>query len=766
MFATVEFTLHINCMPDREHGGAAGLAGASHVAGITCPDANLLMRIGDTEIDLGLRPLNMTLEKLLAETPLLVPDAAEEIFGQWLWGQNTKAAALYRQALEDSVDLPPRVTWRVRGATTLGFPDLPVEALLGDGVNAPAVSRQVAECAEPVSTSVGKYLPPIGHWRVAPVSLLSRHLLPQTRDPSQEYDAIARRRIPTLEVLDIEYAVTRRRLARLLNRLGAAHVQVLHLIAGRRLDAAGLLLEDAILTATGLAEMLSEGDWNELQLIVISAAQPGSAGSCNLPWTMMELLPLQAVICFQNTAAVKTCVLPFCELFYGALGAGYAIDAAVSRARTTMRDSGEAGAADVLSPVLYLREGEQTPAIRSGDRGLEGVLVATEAIAAARDVFDDPEVLQLDGQAPVALSQIHSRLTSIIEEQMADLRDRRAQHLRALRHEAGRAAPTYTASSAVAQQLDNVLNMAPAPAEGISGRPPLGPPGLHWWWLLEYIHGDEAEITLGAFPGPRKLYQFDELRTWATIQHRDRPSPVHVALSLRPWEIVFAPQDGPRATCDMSRWPLPLISVEDANEEETACFSRLERDLASGAAQVIRRLLRTHFRSVLTDQPARPHFPHGISPGDLLRGGLTGLGLRIQDVEPTTHNDVMWPWGVHLFEDLDADIRVLAILRQSPGDEIPAADTPANESPDDADAWQVVRDFWQSASDAGDSLALVCLDVWPISGTVFWQPAHPVAPDSRPSWVWDQLPQAIDEYRDLLLQRFWEWGIGALRVEK
>ena len=760
MFATIEFTVRIKGLADQERDGAAGLADASHVASIASPHAHLLMRVGDTEIDLGVRPLNMTLERLLAETPLLVPDAAEEIFAQWLWGQDTKAAALYRQAVEDSVDAPPRVTWRVRGAAALGFPDLPIEALLGDGANAPAVSRQVAKCAEPMSTSVGKYLPPIGHWRVAPVSLLSRHLLPQTRDPSQEYDAIVRRRIPTLEVLDIEYAVTRRRLVRLLNRLSAADVQVLHLIADRRLDEVGLLLEDAALTATDLAEMLSEGDWNELQLIVISAAVSGSAGSCSLPWTMMELLPLQAVLCFQDTAAVKTCILPFCELFYGALGAGYAIDAAVSRARTAMRDSGEAGAADVLSPVLYLREGEEAPAIRSGDRGLEGALVASEAIAVARDVFDDPEVLQLDGQVPVALSQIHSRLTNVIEEQMANLRDRRSQHLRVLRHETGRAAPTHTASSAVAQQLNNVLNMAPAPAEGRSGQAPLGPPALHWWWLLQHIYRDEAEVTFGAFPGPIKLYYSDRIRTWATIQHRDRLSPVHVALSPRPGETVFAGQDGPRAAFDINRWPPPLISVEDANEEETAYFARMERDLASGAAQVIRRLLRIHFRSVLSDQPAPHYFPGGISPGDLLRGGLAGLGIRAEDVEPPTHNDVTWPRGVHLFTDLDADVRVLAILRQSPTAEM------ANTAD-----WPVVRDFWQSVSDAGDSLALVCLDVWPISGTVFWQPslaraAQLTAPGTRPSWVWDQLPQAIDEYRSLLLQRFWEWWIGALRAEE
>jgi hypothetical protein len=753
MFATVQFTIHIENMPHPKHDSAAGLTSASHVAGITPPHARLFMHIGDTQIDLGVRPLDMTLEALLAETPLLVPDAAEDIFGQWLWGRNTKAAALYRQAIEDAGDDPPRVTWQVRGADVLDFPDLPVEALLGDGVNPPAVSRQVAKSTQHLSTSVGKYLPPIGQWRIAPVSLLSRNVLMQTRDPSQEYDAITRKRLPTLEVLDIEYAVTRARLTALLSRLGAAHVQVLHLIAGRRINAAGLLLEDAFLTASGLAEMLSEGDWNELQLIVVSVAQTGTGGNCSFPWAIMELIPLQAAICFQDNAAVNTCILPFCELFYGALGAGYAIDAAVSRARTAMRDSGEFGAADVLSPVLYLREGEEAPAIRSGDRGLEGLLVATEAITTARDVFDDPEVLQLDGQVPVALSQIHARLTNVIEQQMAHLRDRRAQHLRALRHEVHRAAPTYTASSAVAQQLNSVLDMAPAPAEGGSGRPPLGPPAFHWWWLLRHIYRDEAKVTASPFLGPRKLYYSDSIRTWAAIQHHDRSSPIHVGFSSQPGDIHFAPLNGPRAIFDISRWPPPLISVEDADEDETAYYARLEHDLASGAAQAIRRLLRLHFRNVLAEQSPPLYFPGGISPGDLLRGGLAGLGIKTHDVEPITHNDVPWSRGVHLLADLDSATRILAILRQTPTGQL------------SEDHCRILRDFQQSISDSGQGIALVCLDVWPVSGTLFWQPACAIAAATRPSWVWEQLPQTIDEYRSLLLQRLWEWWIGALRVE-
>ncbi|NLJ36316.1 MAG: hypothetical protein GX358_08865 [candidate division WS1 bacterium] len=47
----------------------------------------------------------------------------------------------------------------------------------------------------------------------------------------------------------------------------------------------------------------------------------------------------------------------------------------------------------------------------------------------------------------------------------------------------------------------------------------------------------------------------------------------------------------------------------------------------------------------------------------------------------------------------------------------------------------------------------------------FWQPAHAFAPSGTPSWVWDQLPRAITEYRGLLLDRLWEWWIGALVLE-
>ncbi len=750
MLPAVRFTIRVGDESGRSHGedAEAALADGSDIAVLS---ARLVMQVGKTETDLGLRPLNMTLAALVHQTPLLLPQAAEEIFGRWLWAYNPDAAGLYREALEQVAELPARVAWCLRGPNGISFPDLPVEALAG-GINAPAVYREVAKCANPLATAVGSYLPPVGSWRVAPVSLIPRHLLPQQRDPSREYDAIARGHSPILETLDTEYAVTRQRLADLLGRLGESHVQVLHLIADTHSQQQCLSLQDAAVTPLQLAEILSAGGWQELQLIVLSSAAPETAHA-GFPWALMKLLPVRAMLCYQGAPRITAALLPFTERFYAALGAGYAVDEAVSRARASIRDSGRCSTPDVLAPVLYLREEREAPAIKSGDPGLEGLLAAAHALASARAVLDDPEVLQLVGQIPLLLSQIHSRLDTIVQHQIERLRRSRTEQSRILRTAGRRTPSTYTVSAAVAEQLKKVLSMAPAPAGGEAGRPAAAPPGLHWRWILQRSQRSLANVTFSRDAGPSKLYQASPPALWMTIE-RHRPSPpVQIALPGPTKEVNDADREGSTAVLDMTQWPTPLRILRCSSDEDEAYLAQLERDFVASAALTVRNLLKYHFREVL-NQPPASSLPPGLRPTMLVRGALRSLGLKLHDFVPATHNDVIWPAWVYLLQENDDGPTTLLIARTQPDADI---------APDEQ--WRVVEDFYNVAAQAGDPPSAIYVDWWPVDRVTLWQPSRLVAPPTTASWVWDRLPEALTEYRQLLLQRLWEWWIGALPPE-
>ncbi len=721
------------------------------VGDITPVSARLLMQVGKTEVDLGLRPLDMTFAALLEQTPLLMPDAAEDIFTQWLWGDNREAARLYRSGLEESAYLPPRVVWRMEGDAAIRFPDLPVEALLGECRNAPAVYREVDACEAPLSRSMGRYPPPVGSWRVAPVSLIPRHLLPGQRDASREYDAIVRRQLPTLEVLDTEYALTSDRLAQLLIRLGEANVQVLHLIAGRSQDELQLPLQDGPITALRFAEMMSAGDWSELQLVVMSAQQQ-EGGSCGLAWSLMKMLPIPATICFQGMASPDTCVLPFVEQFYSALGVGRGVDEAVRHARVAMCESGEAGTADVLSPALYLRKDEDVPRIRPGDPGVEGILAAADAIAVARGIFEDPAVFQLAENIPAAVAGIHSRLTSIGRQHIARLRQNRDKQQRLVRHARDRTLQTYTASAAVADQLKTVLDMAPAPAGGEAGMPPAAPPGLDWVWVLRQTQ-DTGTITPAPSRG-RLLHAPRAEPLWVTIEQQQATARVRLALCRAVEPIAFEDRGVCSAVFNISQWPPRLAAVQCIAEEDGAHLTQLERDLASASAAAVRRILRFHFRQLLTESQAMASFPGGLDCAELLRGGLRSLGIRAQDLPLPDECSADWPQGVHLLEDLDEHKCFLVALRPIPGGDMA-------ENGD----WERVRRCWRAICEERGTGSVVYLDTWPTAEAAFWEPAQIIEPSGTTSWVWDQLARAVGEYRQLLMQRLWEWWIGALPPE-
>ena len=113
-----------------------------------------------------------------------------------------------------------------------------------------------------------------------------------------------------------------------------------------------------------------------------------------------------------------------------------------------------------------------------------------------------------------------------------------------------------------------------------------------------------------------------------------------------------------------------------------------------------------------------------------------------------------WPRGAYLLEDLDERTYCLVILRPS-----------ANRDDSDGDTWEQIAAYWEQTYGQHGGGCAVYVDVWPSVSAQFWQPAHAFAPSGTPSWVWDQLPRAITEYRGLLLDRLWEWWIGALVLE-
>lgn len=755
MAATVRFTICAGEEPKKSDDGGTGLSDSSQGnAGspMTLLAARLLLQVEDAEVDLGLRSLDVTLERLLEQSPLMMPEAAERLFSQWLWQDDAEGLRQYREAVEQPQHTPHEVAWSVCGPMELDFPDLPVEALLGDRSNPVAVYREVPGCTRPLSDTMSRFLPPLGVWTVAPVSLMPRSLLPAGRDPVVEYDAIVKRRLPTLEVLDIEYGPTRERLAQVLHRLGEAHVHVLHLIGDFDADSTSSL-QFGGLTGTELAHMLSAGSWPELQLIVISG-RAGSRASGSMGWSLMRHLPVPAVLSYQGQPRWDSCLLPFTERFYGALAAGYSVLQAATRARLSMYDSGRAETADVLAPTLFLRADTDPPTVRGGDPGLEGLLAAADAMATARDIFEDPAVLQLAENIPAALAQMHSRLMQICQRDLHQQRMARDHQNRLMRQTVRQEAPTYTAHAAVAEQLHRVLSMAPAPAHGTGGgSSPTAPPGLDWSFVLQRAH-PSVSSELHAEGGPDRL--FGACCDLQEVLIERAPGASEWRMSLYTED---APQSAERAgwaggSCDLTRWP-PKLQIMGADSDDDRDFlAQLERDVAADTAQVVRNLLKYHFRHVLGSAGEPAFMPPGLSGAALLRGGLASLGIRVADVATADLHGLAWPRGAYLLEDLDERTYCLVILRPS-----------ANRDESGGDIWEQIAAHWEQTYGQHGGGCAVYVDVWPSVSAQFWQPSCAFAPSSTPSWVWDQLPRAITEYRGLLLDRLWEWWIGALVLE-
>ena len=208
------------------------------------------------------------------------------------------------------------------------------------------------------------------------------------------------------------------------------------------------------------------------------------------------------------------------------------------------------------------------------------------------------------------------------------------------------------------------------------------------------------------------------------------------------------------AAFDITCWPPSLVAARYENESDEQHVLKLERDMAAGAAHMCRDVLRFHFRDALGAETVPPHLPHWVSPAHILRGGLQTLGVRAGDADFGSPVDGPWPMAAYLLDDLDTGKQALVVLR-------PRADAELVRG----SVWDTARRFWASERRMSKVSGLVCLDAWPASGAVFWEPLEPIGPPQLPSWVWEQLPQSMSEYRQRLCERMWEWWIGALPPE-
>ncbi len=742
MEQTVRFTVIADADASR---GAEGLVPLS---------ARIFMRLGEQDIDLGVRTLDLDLDELLSRSPLMPVDAAEDIFAGWLFGDNTEAAAAYYDALENAPYAPPPVAWVLRTPGSGGLIDLPLEATPGHRMVNPAVYREVPEPAMRRQVAVSRYQPLVGCWRLQAVSLIPRQLLPGGREATAEYDAIARRGLPTLSIAGLEYALTAERVRQLLRRLCDDSIHALHLMV--QCDASGVIeLQDGGLAPEQLISALAAGGWAELQLIVLSGAVKRE-GCCDLARTLMEALPIPAVICYQGQPGFRSCIIPFTERFYGSLGAGYDVLDAATRARTGIRDGGRATTPDVLAPVIHVRAGIDPPRVAAGDPGIEGVLAAAESVAAAREVLETSEAWELAETVPMTLAQVHNRLVGIADEHLHRIRRARDVQDRLLQDDLRRRPPTYTVSSAIADQLDRVLSMLPSPAHGEAGSLPPGPPGIYWVSILKRNRTVVQQITYQPRVGPISLFRSQGQTPWFYIQRHDDPRPLEAAMLHRGEPDLEAEPPSPysRVVFDIRHWPPAAATERVAGADDLEYIRLLERDIASGAAQTVRALLRFHFRQILDRDGTIDQFPRGVTPAAILRSGLQAAGIRVVDARPEVGADAPWPGGCYLLEDLDAARRCLVVLRTDP-------DIDVTRLP----RWQTVCEYWRHALTREEAPCVVHLDIWGADAVTSWRPQNPLADDRVPSWVWNQLAQAATEFRYSMLHRLWEWWIGALPPE-
>lgn len=722
--------------------------------GLVPLSARIVMRLGDEEFDLGVRTLDLTIDELLSRSPLMPVDAAEDNFAAWLFGDSAEAATAYYDALENALCAPPPVAWAFRTPGSGSLIDLPAEATPGHRMVNPAVYREVPEPATSRQVAVSRYQPLVGCWRVQAISLIPRQLLPGGREATTEYDAIARRGLPTLSIAGLEYALTAERVRQLLRRLCDDNIHVLHLMA--QCDANGAIeLQDGGLAPEQLISALAAGGWAELQVVVLSGVVKRE-GCCDAARTLMEALPIPAVICYQGQPGFRSCIIPFTERFYGSLGAGYDVVDAATRARTGIRDGGRATTPDVLAPVVHVRAGIDPPRIVAGDPGIEGVLAAAESVAVAREVLETSEAGELAETVPMTLAQVHNRLVGIADEHLHRLRRARDVQDRLLRDDLRRRPATYTVSSAIAEQLDKVLSMLPSPAAGETGSLPPGPPGIYWVAIIKRNRTVVQQISYQPRFGPMSLFGPHGQTPWFYIQRHDDPRPLEAAMLHCGDADIEAEPPSPysRVIFDIRHWPPSVAAQRVAGGDDIEYIRLLERDIASGAVQTVRSLLRFHFRQILDRDGTIDQFPRGVNAPAILRGGLQAAGIRAVDVEPEAGAEDPWPGGCYLLEDLDAARRCLVVLRTDP-------DIDVSRLP----RWQTVCEYWNQALTQEESPCIVHLDVWGADAVTSWRPQNPLAEDRAPSWVWNQLAQAATEFRYSMMHRLWEWWIGALPPE-
>ncbi|MFO7946963.1 MAG: hypothetical protein R6V19_09115 [Armatimonadota bacterium] len=713
--------------------------------------ARFILDTGAQWLDLGERTLDMTLEHILEQTPMLSPDVSEDVVGQWLWGDNTEALTVYRRAVEDADVLPPRVAVHTCGGRPFTFPGCPLEALMGEALNPLALARYVPEPPNPLSPHVGQHVPPVGVWRVAPISLLPRHVLPAERQAASEYDAIVRRRLPSIELTDMRYAATADRLQAQLAHIAEQSVQVLHVIGKADRDSPRLVLPQGTVSAGEFAAGLTNGGFSELQLIFLSTPGSPTAG-CEFAEQLMQHLPVGAVITCQGQPAVKTGILPFVERFYATLGTSKPVDVAVARARTYLRESSGASTADVLAPVLYMRGDREPVAIRPGDAIVESILAASDALTTAREIFEDPAIMRLVSNIPAILAQTHNRLSAISSEQIDSIRRARRDEARFMRHQMSETDTSYTFSGAVAEQLQKVLRLPPSPSTGREGLRPMGPDGVNWRAVLQNTAASGA-VTIHRAPGPRRCLSHRDTVVRADIATPDEvPTEGHILLKRAFDDEPGETGQADTAVIDIRRWVPFVAAGPETNIPARQFFEQLARDIASAAAGVIRELLTFHFRETL-GRSDYGSVPPGLDLTHLLHSGLLAVGVRLEDESPQHHHDRPWPDFTYLVHSPDEDAWILIALRPSAGGELADEDQ------------AYLQEFCEREYGRGRNLHVIYVDPWPAAGVREWEPQEPFASPSRPSWVWDQLVRSMDESRHQALQRLWEWWIGALPPE-